>query len=271
MQNTFTSKDGLKVAYYVDDFTHPWSKPETILLLHPAMGNSRRWFSWMPTLLQSYRVVRMDLRGHGHSEIPAESAPFSLDLLVSDASQLVDLVSDGPIHVVGNSAGGYVAQQLAIKHPEQVKTLSSFAATPGLKHSHAPTWIPKIKELGFKEFLAATIHERFDENADPRTVKWFIEQAGSNDPNFIARFVLHMCTHDFMDELVRIQCPTLLVAAGRESIGKADAYVEMKNRIPNCELRYIDTAAHNICDGYPQQCLQYLLEFLSIQSGVTQQ
>ncbi len=81
-------------------------------------------------------------------------------------------------HIVGNSAGGYVSQQVAIHHPERVKTLSLFGATPGLKHSHAPTWVPKIKEMGLKPFLASTIDERFDETADPELVKWFIEQAG---------------------------------------------------------------------------------------------
>lgn len=267
MHSTFTSHDGLEIAYHVDDFTPPWIKAETVLLLHPAMGNSTRWFSWMPTLLQKYRVIRMDLRGHGDSAMPAESDPFSLDLLVSDAAQLIDLVGEGSVHVVGNSAGGYVAQQLAIQHPEKVKTLATYAATPGLKNSHAPTWIPKIKEIGLKPFLAQTIHERFDETADPGLVEWFINQTGSNDPAFIARFVLHMCTHDFMEELTKIQCPTLIVAAGKESIGHADAYVEMQKRIPDSKLVYIDTAAHNICDGYPKECSQYLIDFLAAQAG----
>ena len=267
MHSTFTSHDGLEIAYHVDDFTPPWTKSETVLLLHPAMGNSTRWFSWMPTLLQKYRVIRMDLRGHGDSAMPAESDPFSLDLLVSDAAQLIDLVGEGSVHVVGNSAGGYVAQQLAIQHPEKVKTLASFAATPGLKNSHAPTWIPRIKEIGLKPFLAQTIYERFDKTADPELVQWFIDQTGSNDPTFIARFVLHMCTHDFMEELAKIQCPTLIVAAGKESIGHANAYVDMQARIPNSQLVYIDTAAHNICDGYPKECSQYLMDFLAAHTG----
>ena len=269
MHSTFTSHDGLQIAYHVDNFTAPWKEPETVLLLHPAMGYSRRWFSWMPTLVQDYRVVRMDLRGHGDSEMPAEGDPFSLDLLVQDASQLIELLGKGSVHVVGNSAGGYVAQQLAIRHPEQVKSLALFGATPGLKQSHALTWIPKIQERGLKQFIADTIHERFDETADPELVQWFIEQTGSNDPKFIARFVSHMCTHDFMDELTNIRCPTLIVAAGKESIGHADAYTEMHKRIAGSQLRYIDTAAHNICDGYPEACLTHLLEFLVANTNAT--
>jgi pimeloyl-ACP methyl ester carboxylesterase len=82
---------------------------------------------------------------------------------------------------VGNSAGGYVAQQLAIRQPDKVKTLALYAATPGLKNSQAHTWIPRVQEVGLKKFLAETIHERFDDQADPQLVRWFIEQAGSND------------------------------------------------------------------------------------------
>lgn len=256
-------RDGLKLAYYVDDFTKPWVNAETVFLLHAAMGNSQRWFSWIPKLAQHYRVVRMDLRGHGQSSMPGAEQAFSLQHLVDDAVALMDHLGIQRTHLVGNSAGGYVAQQMTLQHPERIKTLALFGATPGLKHSHAPTWIPKIKEIGLKKFLSDTIHERFDQKADPELVAWFIEQAGSNDPSFIARFVLHMCTHDFMEDLVRIQCPTLIVAAGKESIGHADAYEDMHKRIKGSELVYVDTAGHNICDGYAEHCSDILMKFLA--------
>ncbi|WP_375459690.1 alpha/beta fold hydrolase [uncultured Enterovirga sp.] len=262
MSQSFTTADGLRLAYHVDDFTDPWRKPETLLLLHAAMGNSRRWFQWVPRLARRHRVVRLDLRGHGESEMPKADDPFSLSLLVSDALELLDLVGAERAHIVGNSAGGYVSQQLAIHHPERVETLALFGSTPGLKHSHAPTWIPKIQEVGLKTFLANTIDERFDSNADPDLVKWFIEQAGSNDPAFIARFVLHMTTHDFMEDVSKITAPTLIVAAGKEKIGHASAYQEMNKRIQGSELMYYDTAAHNICDGYASRCVDDLTDFL---------
>jgi 3-oxoadipate enol-lactonase len=262
MNSTFSTADGLQLAYNVDDFTDPWRKPDTVLLLHAAMGSSRRWFQWVPPLSRRYRVVRLDLRGHGNSQIPKPTDDFSLSLLVSDALALLDLVGVDRAHIVGNSAGGYVSQQLAINHPERVKSLALFGSTPGLKNSHAPTWIPKIKEIGLKQFLADTIDERFDSSADPDLVKWFIEQAGSNDPAFIARFVLHMCTLDFMNEVSAIKVPTLIVAAGKDKIGHANAYREMNQRIAGSELLYYDTAAHNICDGYATRCIEDLMTFL---------
>jgi 3-oxoadipate enol-lactonase len=267
MNSTFTTADGLRLAYYIDDFTDPWRKPDTLLLLHAAMGNARRWFQWVPRLARDYRVLRLDLRGHGHSDMPKPADDFSLSLLVSDAVALLDLAGAENAHIVGNSAGGYVSQQLAIRHPERVKTLALFGSTPGLKHSHAPTWIPRIQKIGLKRFLADTIDERFDSSADPELVKWFIEQAASNDPAFIARFVLHMCTHDFMDDVSAIKAPTLIVAAGKERIGHAGIYQEMNRRIAGSELLYYDTPAHNICDGYASRCVGDLMDFLKRRSG----
>lgn len=257
----FTTRDGFSIAYDIADYTDPWVTPETMLLLHAAMGNSRRWFRWVPRLARHFRVVTMDLRGHGASQMPSPEQPFSLGQLVGDALELLDRVGARSAHVVGNSAGGYVGQQLAIHHADRVKTLALYGSTPGLKHSQALTWIPRIEAVGLKRFLADTIEQRFDAHADPKLVSWFVDQAGSNDPAFIARFVTHMCMHDFMDEVHRIQCPTLIVAAGKEAIGHASAYDEMGRRIRNARVVYFDTAAHNICDGYPDRCVDELLAF----------
>ncbi len=78
----------------------------------------------------------------------------------------------------------------------------------------------------------------------------------------IARFVLHMTTHDFMDDIAKIRCPTMIVAAGKEQIGHASAYADMQKRIAGSELRLYDTAGHNICDGYADRCVDDLLDFL---------
>ena len=262
MEN-FAARDGLKIAYYVDDFTDPWTRPDTMLLLHAAMGNATRWFRWVPRLARHFRIVRMELRGHGGSGMPAPDGQFSLQHLVDDAIELLDLVGAKEAHIVGNSAGGYVSQKLAIQHPARVMTLALFGSTPGLKQSHALTWLPLVKERGLRKFLADTIRERFDSSADAKLVEWFLDQAGSNDPTFVERFITHMCTHDFMDEIHRIGCPTLIVAAGKEQIGHANAYLEMQKRIKGSELKLYETAGHNICDGYPERCIDDLLAFLN--------
>jgi 3-oxoadipate enol-lactonase len=65
-----------------------------------------------------------------------------------------------------------------------------------------------------------------------------------------------------MNEVSAIKAPALIVAAGREKIGHANAYRQMNQRITGSELLYYDTAAHNICDGYATRCIEDLMTFL---------
>jgi pimeloyl-ACP methyl ester carboxylesterase len=94
MNSFLTTRDGLKLAYYVDDFTDPWTRPETLLLPYPAMANARRWFRWVPRLARRYRVVRMDMRGHGASDMPAPEQDLSLSQLVDDTLNLLDHIEE---------------------------------------------------------------------------------------------------------------------------------------------------------------------------------
>ena len=149
---SFTASDGLSLAYYIDDFTDPWRRPATLLLLHAAMGSARRYFAWVPHLARDYRVVRLDLRGHGRSQVPPADEPLALDRLVADVAELMDHLGIESAHIVGNSAGGYLGQQMAMTRPERVRSLALFGSTPGLKQSQAPSWIRKSRRKGCAAF-----------------------------------------------------------------------------------------------------------------------
>src|SRR2546425_9601675 len=82
----FKASDGLQLAYTIDDFTDPWTSPPTLLLLHAAMGHAKRYYAWVPRLSRHYRVVRMDLRGHGHSHVPPAEPALTMARLVKDAA-----------------------------------------------------------------------------------------------------------------------------------------------------------------------------------------
>jgi 3-oxoadipate enol-lactonase len=259
----FTSSDGVRFAYYVDDFTDPWKAPQTLLLLHAAMGHAKRWYAAVPTLCRHYRVLRLDLRGHGDSQVPPAESSLDMNRLVRDVREvLAHSGTVGPVHIVGNSAGGYIAQNLAMQSPEAVRSLMLFGSTPGLKESQAHTWLPRVAKEGLRNFLAATIEDRFPPGHDPGHVRWFLDEAGKNDTAWIGRFVGLMTTLWWMDELHRIQCPTLLVVPGAETVGHAGNYQKMRERIPDAELISYPGLPHNICDIVPERCAADALVFL---------
>ncbi len=258
----FDTSDGIRLAYYEDDFTDPWKSPPTLLLLHAAMGHAKRWYAGVPTLARHYRVLRLDMRGHGKSQVPAADSDLTMDRLVDDVRELMAKLGTSAVHIVGNSAGGYVAQNLAMQSPELVRSLVLFASTPGLKESQARTWLPRVAKEGLRNFLAATIEDRFPPGHDPGHVKWFLDEAGKNDTAWIGRFVGLMTTLWWMDELHRIKCPTLLVVPGAETVGHAENYETMRERIRDADLIRYPGLPHNICDIVPERCAADVHAFL---------
>lgn len=91
-----------------------------LLLLH-AWGESWRSFERLIASLSSQVLVAPDLRGHGQADKP--EAGYSLNAVVEDVVALLDALGIERAHVLGSSSGGYVAQQLAVTHPEFVASL----------------------------------------------------------------------------------------------------------------------------------------------------
>ncbi len=264
----FTTSDGVKLAYRIDDFTDPWKAQGTpVLMLHAAMGRYRRWYGWIPVIARQHTTISLDLRGHGESEIPPADLPFSLERLVQDARELLDSLGVARAHVVGLSAGGYVGQRLAIESPDRVASLCLFASTPGLKGTQAATWPERIGKVGIEAFVRATASDRFGRDVDPALVNWFCRQVGSNDPAYIGRFVTHMSSRDWSADLPRIACPTLIVAPGHEPIGEGSTYERMAHAIPKARLVSFEGMPHNIGDAAPERCAREVLAFLAGQGA----
>jgi 3-oxoadipate enol-lactonase len=266
---SFAASDGVRLAYYIDDCTDPWRNAPILLLLHAAMGSARRYYAWVPPLSRHYRAVRMDLRGHGNSPVPPAERELTLERLVKDVAELMDHLGCASAHIVGNSAGGYLGQQLAMTQGERVRSLMLFGSTPGLKNSQAPSWIPQIEAKGLRAFLAETIADRLPlDKVDPGLVEWFLDEAAKNDPAYIGKFVLLMARYDWSDQLGHIACPTLVVVPGAEPIGSTTNYEPFRRHLRDVEIRVYEGAPHNICDAFPDRCTGDVLDFLSHRFGL---
>ncbi len=264
----FTASDGISLAYYIDDYTDPWRKADTLLLLHAAVGHAKRFYAWVPGLCRHYRVVRMDLRGHGCSQVPPASLLLDMDRLVADVEELLAHLGETSVHIVGNSAGGYIAQNLAMKSPDKVKSLMLFGSTAGLRNSQAASWLPRIAKDGLRKFFAETIADRLPLDKVPKgLVTWFVDEVAKNDPAWVARFVGLMSTLEWSDQIHRIKCPTLLVMPGGETVGSIKNYDVMIERIPDVQAIAYEGMPHNICDAAPDRCVKDVVSFLRWRFG----
>lgn len=259
----FAASDGLNIAYSIDDFTDPWSSAETLILIHAAMGSSRRLYKWVPILSRHFRVVRPDMRGHGETEIPGP-AQLSLERLTQDVIELADRLGVKRFHIAGSSAGAIVAMRTTLDYPDRILTLTNFASTPGLKNSliDMNKWVSHIRAKGMRGFLEETIEERFPNVADKGFLAWFIDESARTDPELFARFGPMMKAVDFTDRLHEIRCPMLNVVPGHDPLGAPGQYEVYKKHVPHCEFIVYDGLPHNITDSVPERCASDLLRFL---------
>ena len=266
---SFRTSDGLTLRYAVDDYTDPWRKADTLVMCHAAMGSSRRFNAWVPHLARHFRVVRLDMRGHGESEAP-KPEQIVFERYGQDVVELLDHLGLESAHFIGSSAGGIMCLSVAIRHPGRVKTLASFAATPGMKNGKADHagWVTKIGAKGIDGFLRETIADRINlKEADPGFVDWFITESARTNVPALAAFVPMMTKIDLVPELHRIQCPVLVVVPGADPIHEPGDYELIPKQIPQCEFIVYEGMPHNITDAVPDRCAKDLQRFLLKHTG----
>src|SRR5687768_9832310 len=111
----FITRRGEPTLHYrLDDFTDAWKPGETIVLQHGYARNATFWHGWVPHLSRFYKVVRMDLRGHGASPVDFDpSTGSTLEAYVDDLLALLDELGLDRVHYCGESFGGILGMVLA--------------------------------------------------------------------------------------------------------------------------------------------------------------
>ena len=110
-------------------WTQSQGEGRAVLCLSGLGYSSWCWFELAPQLARSRRVITFDNRGTGRSDKPA--GPYSIAMLADDAARALDECGIEQADVIGHSMGGYIAQTLALAHPQRVRTLTLVGTSPG--------------------------------------------------------------------------------------------------------------------------------------------
>ena len=119
-----------------------------VVICVPGMGDLRAEYRYLtPQLLAAgYRVVTMDLRGHGASD--ATFTDYERPTIGDDVVALIDTLGEGPVHLVGTSLGASAVVWAAAERPERVASLTLIG--PFVRDVE----VPLVKRLGFRLLLA---------------------------------------------------------------------------------------------------------------------
>lgn len=105
-----------------------------IVFAHALATDMHLWDDVVALLPKGLRIIRMDMRGHGLSDVPP--APYKMGQLIKDAETVLDQLNVRDAVFVGVSVGGMIAQGLAVKRLDQIRglVLASTAAKIGMPH-----------------------------------------------------------------------------------------------------------------------------------------
>jgi len=145
----------------------------TILLIHGIAGSSTTWRAVMPALAEHYRVIAPDLLGHGQSAKPR--GDYSLGAYASGIRDLLAVLGEERVTLVGHSLGGGVAMQFAYQFPEWAERLV-LVASGGLGKEVSPL-LRAVTLPGAEYVLPLLLHRRIRElgewpGAIARRVGW---------------------------------------------------------------------------------------------------
>jgi len=220
---------------------------EPVLLLH-GLGSSIRDWEWqVPLFAQQYRVITCDIRGHGRSSKPP--GPYSISQFTADVVELLHQLQVDPAHILGLSMGGMIAFQLAVDHPQLVKSMVIVNSGPELVprtwKEHLGIWQRLlISRLMGPQKMGQVISQRlFPEPQQTEMARTMATRWAENDKAAYLAATKALIGWSVAKQLPQINCPTLVITADQDytPVSAKEAYVK---QMPQARLRVIQNSRH---------------------------
>ena len=236
-----------------------------VVLIHGVGGDASNWDAIVPQLSQEFRVVRVDLRGHGRSS--PITAPCRIEDFARDVTHLMDALDVRAARVVGFSLGGLVAQSLALEHAQRVEKLVLIGTAAGrsdAERARLQSRLAEMKSGGVARVAASSRDVWFTEafqQAHPEKVEARVKQLLATDPaSYMHAYAVFAAT-DLAERLHAIAVPTLIVTGENDVSGTAAMARRMHASIRGSQLRILPGLRHSLLIETPQQIAALLTQF----------
>jgi pimeloyl-ACP methyl ester carboxylesterase len=97
---------------------------DPLVLVHGYTGDITDWRHQIPEFSRTHRLLMMDERGHGRSDAPSDRSAYTIPQMSHDVEALVDHVGFDRYHLLGHSMGGGVVQEIALRSPGRLLSLT---------------------------------------------------------------------------------------------------------------------------------------------------
>jgi pimeloyl-ACP methyl ester carboxylesterase len=222
---------------------------DPLVLLHGGAVDSRFFDQNIDSLAERFRVIAIDLWGHGRS--PDREGRFSLASFSTDVAEIIETVADGSAHVLGHSIGAAVALDLTLRRPDLVRQLIQISG--GFDVDADPPTGMSIDQMveGTVQFLGSTYGEVSPDGQDHFAIvtrKDF--ELSSREPKLTA------------EQVGAISHRTLVMVAD-DDITPLDHQLDFYRALPNGELAVVPGTSHFLLQEKAALCNAIILDFLT--------
>ena len=239
-----------------------------VLLIAGLSDPAEAWQFQLDGLADRYRVTAYDNRGTGRTPLP--DGPLSVEGMADDAAALLRALDVGGAHIAGFSGGSKIAQELAIRHPDLVRSLvlvSTWTALDRYTRSVTDflTWLADVapSERAMLEAFFLWIYTPRAHNDG--TVAQIIDEALAypfpQPPEAFKAQLAPFQTHDTTGRLGAITAPTLVVAGGHDILTPARLGRMAAESIPGADFVLLPDEAHQPFQECPEEFNALVDEF----------
>jgi pimeloyl-ACP methyl ester carboxylesterase len=232
------------------------------------------WQALAPLLARHFRVITFDNRGVGASDAPP--GPYSASMMAADTAGLLDALEIDRAHIFGHSMGGYVAQALALEHPQRVSQLILASTNFG-----GPNQVPPSAEaMAILTDVSGDPVERFRRGLTISTAPDF----AANNQSFIEEWLAYRAENPidpvayqaqlgvglgllapgaaFDGRLQQIEVPVLLLVAEYDGVIPPENGSHMAEQIAGSQVITLSGAGHHFPLEIPERTADVVTHFL---------
>ncbi len=244
---------------------------QAVILIHGFAANAE--LNWrLPgitaALAEQYRVIALDVRGHGRSAKPHETNAYGLEM-VNDVIRVMDHLEVDKAHLVGYSMGGFITMKLMTHHPDRVIS-ATLGGSGGIRDDFDHGWDKAMAEkldggASFVDALVTTLPK--DLSLQDSQIAMMKAMFGNQDNKALTAVLRswHELTVSNAS-LKNNQIPTLFIY-GSDEDETTRAYIEaLKDQMANAEFRMIEGTDH-LTTAASSEFRESLLKFLAANSG----
>jgi 3-oxoadipate enol-lactonase len=266
-----TTSDNVKLYY------EEVGQGTPILFVHEFASDWRGWEPQLREFGKRHRCITYSARGYTPSDVPSDAGAYSYEHVMRDAVAVLDHLAIDKAHLIGLSMGGYTSLQVALNHPDRVRSMVLAGTGSGSERWYTADFHKHSQALGdtFAREGSAAVAKTYGMGAsrvpfllkDPRGFDEFTQRLAEHDAKGSANTSRGFqggrpSLYDFEGRIRRLETPALIVV-GDEDDRCIEPSLYLKQTLPASGLVMFPKTGHVVNLEEPELFNRVVGEFLA--------